>query len=94
MAAMTKAQSSAFAAAGGSYKTLRHHTANIVNNRRNAKLNLDKVREIRSLVNDGATYRSIAKTYGVNETSVGKIARGTLWAPMAAPNSSVFAMVA
>ena len=45
----------------------------------NAKLTIEKVREIRKLITDGLSYPKIARLFSVHEQTIGRINRRELW---------------
>lgn len=49
------------------------------NEKSNAKLTPEKVTEIRILLSQGMSQRSIAPLFGVSATVIGRIANGTMW---------------
>jgi hypothetical protein len=48
-------------------------------NRRSTKLTADDVAAIRSGLNDGQPWRSLARRFGVSKTLIGHIKKGTTW---------------
>jgi hypothetical protein len=52
------------------------------------KLTLDKAIEIKRLLAEGETQRTISRKYDVSTTAIGQIARGETWKEAAAPTPS------
>lgn len=90
MQPMTGSEYRAYQAERGAWRTVSHKVSTLINGRKNAKLDVEKARCIRDRIEQGHAQNAIAADFGISESAVGKIKRGTLWAPRAAPNSSVF----
>lgn len=96
MKVMTRQQCSAFAVEGGSYHTVRKLVANATNARKNSKIgSMERAQELREAVRSKQmTVQQAAVAYGVHERVVQKMLKGERWVTQAAPNSSVWSMVA
>lgn len=90
MAPMTYSEAQKFAAEGGAYKSLRHNVARLVNSRKHAKLDRDKVLAIKAEVAAGRRRKDIANERGLCRSTVDQIMRGVRWSTTLAPNASVF----
>jgi hypothetical protein len=92
MALMTRQESSAFAADGGAYSTVRRLISNAMNARKNSKIgSLERAQELRLAVQSKQlTVQQAAVVYGAHERVVQKIVKGDRWVPRLAPNCSVF----
>ena len=54
-------------------------------NRRNAKLGIDAVHNIRSRYESGVTQGQLARDYGMSANQIGRIVRGESWADLPRP---------
>ncbi|MES2958494.1 MAG: HNH endonuclease [Pseudomonadota bacterium] len=94
MVLMTHGEARTFAAEAGAYETVACKVSQVANARKRRKLDAAGAERVRARVAAGEKVATIADELGVFRSVVDRIVAGTTYRHVAAPNSSVFAMVA